>query len=333
MENNENLQDSFSDFKLDYEDEKRKKKQKLVRNEFKGSGKYGIAMIKNPYENVDWDIISYEDKRKIFEFKEPSVPQYWITQPKVLLIEIDNYQRIIEIIANDVSKIEWYLDDVKIKRKYNVVGVFSTTLKVENLDGKYLHFVLFGKGGQTISKKFELLPQEVLQWECVNQVEEVAIANKRENMKGNPYEKNINGRCPVCGNSMIVNRLGDGDKCSKCSWVKSIFHEEFPDRVMCPNLIPLSKAKKLYAEGKPFLPDYEDFIGGLNFYGEMEFYFGGERYGVMRTDKGVEFFSLTGEFFEILKDEEDFENNANIGGKLLKGIWHEVQDANWLQSE
>jgi len=39
----------------DYEDTKRKNKQKLVRNEFKGVGKYGIPLIKN--QSIDLDKI------------------------------------------------------------------------------------------------------------------------------------------------------------------------------------------------------------------------------------------------------------------------------------
>ena len=82
--------------------------------------------------------------------------------PKILSIEIDNYQGTIEVICDDVNKIEWYLDKQKIKTKYNVVGKFKTILKVENLNGKELTFALFGDGGKTFSKIFELLPQEVL---------------------------------------------------------------------------------------------------------------------------------------------------------------------------
>lgn len=55
----------------------------------------------------------------------------------------------------------WFLDGIKIKTNYNVVGKFKTTLKVENLKGNKLTFVLFGDGGKTMSKIFELLPQEV----------------------------------------------------------------------------------------------------------------------------------------------------------------------------
>ena len=50
----------------------------------------------------------------------------------------------------------------KIKTKYNAAGLFSTQLNVKNLIGKNLKFKIIGIGGETISKNFELLPQEVL---------------------------------------------------------------------------------------------------------------------------------------------------------------------------
>ena len=48
MTNSEQLYSLFShtENELDYEEEKRKKKQKLVRNEFEKSGKYGMSLIK-----------------------------------------------------------------------------------------------------------------------------------------------------------------------------------------------------------------------------------------------------------------------------------------------
>lgn len=55
----------------------------------------------------------------------------------------------------------WFLDGIKIKTNYNVVGKFKTTLKVENMTGRKLFCILMGDGGKTMSKIFELLPQEV----------------------------------------------------------------------------------------------------------------------------------------------------------------------------
>lgn len=121
-----------------------------------------IPFIKNPYQDTDWRTITFEDKKKLFQYYQSSPPKYWINPPKVISIDVDNYQGIIEILCDDVNKIQWYLDKQKIKTKYNVIGKFKTTLKVENLNGKELTFTLFGDGGKTFSKTFELLPQEVL---------------------------------------------------------------------------------------------------------------------------------------------------------------------------
>ncbi len=73
-------------------------------------------------------------------------------------------KHIIEYIKSveGANKIIWFLDGIKIKTKYNVIGEFVTTLKVENLYGKEIYFILLGDNGQTKSKAFGFLPQEVL---------------------------------------------------------------------------------------------------------------------------------------------------------------------------
>lgn len=120
-----------------------------------------IPFIKNPYEDIDWndyDFVKFNYNQLFFFDKK----QVYYLNPRVLSINVDNYQGIIQLICNDANKLEWYLDNVKIKTKYNLVGKFITTLKVENLKGKYLKFKLIEGGGETISKPFELLSQEVL---------------------------------------------------------------------------------------------------------------------------------------------------------------------------
>jgi len=121
-----------------------------------------IPFIKSIYEDVDWAMMSFEDKKKLFQYYQSSPPKYWINPPRVISIYVDNYQGIIEILCDDTNKIEWYLDKQKIKTKYNIISNFKTALKVENLNGKELTFALFGDGGKTISKTFELLSQEVI---------------------------------------------------------------------------------------------------------------------------------------------------------------------------
>ena len=144
------------------------------------------------------------------------------------------------------------------------------------------------------------------------------------------YSKIFKKKCAVCGHVYMADVYDQGE-CLDCGWYNGSMYCEFPDRVMCPNLISLNKAKKLYREGKPFLPDFDDFIDGFNFYGEMEFAYKGTLYGLMDTDEGVEFFKVNGEYFEIFKDIEEFQQKAQINGKHLKEIWNEVENVNWLQ--
>ena len=87
-------------------------------------------------------------------------------------------------------------------------------------------------------------------------------------MKFNPYDISNKSVCPVCGNSFFVDSIGNGDKCPRCFWIKSSLNEEFPDRVVCLNLISLNKVKNYMP--KVILPDFDDFIAGFNFYEEME---------------------------------------------------------------
>lgn len=118
-----------------------------------------IPYIQNPYENVDWNKLTYNDTKQKFEIKRNG---HILGAPKIISIEVDNYQGIIKIKSLFADKIEWYLDDKKFKTKYNVAGLFNTNLKVQDLTGRELQFKLIGVGGETISKIFELLPQEVL---------------------------------------------------------------------------------------------------------------------------------------------------------------------------
>ena len=62
MLKNEQLSSLFSvtDNETDYDEEKRKKKQKLVRNEFEKCGKYGMPLIKKQEIDLDKiELLSY----------------------------------------------------------------------------------------------------------------------------------------------------------------------------------------------------------------------------------------------------------------------------------
>lgn len=120
-----------------------------------------IPFIRSIYENIDWNDYDFLKFNKTIIFNVEKNYLYY-PAPKIESVIIDNYQGIIEVSCNDVNKIEWYLDKQKVKTKYNVVGKFKTKLKVENLKGKELIFTLLGDGGKTISKIFELIPQEMI---------------------------------------------------------------------------------------------------------------------------------------------------------------------------
>lgn len=118
-----------------------------------------ISLIKNPYENIDWITLSYGDIKNLFEIKRN---ENLLGSPKIVSISVDNYQGILQIKTLFADKIEWYLDEKKIKTKYHTAGLFATEFKVKNYIGKNLKFKIIGIGGETTSKNFELLTQEVL---------------------------------------------------------------------------------------------------------------------------------------------------------------------------
>ena len=132
-------------------------------NKFAGSGievkQNNIPLIKNPYEHVEWDKLSFGETKNLFKITRND---NLIGAPKIVSIDVDNYQGIIQVKTIFADKIEWFLDEEKIKTKYNTAGLFTTELRVKNLIGKNLKFKIIGIGGETISKYFELLPQEVL---------------------------------------------------------------------------------------------------------------------------------------------------------------------------
>ena len=110
-------------------------------------------LIKSPYDNINWASISYEDTKKLFNIvKDNSL----IGAPKIIAINVNNYQGIIHIKSLFTDRIEWFLDGVKIKTKYNTIGEFSTNFRVEGLEGSLLNFKLSNSHGYLLSQNFKL---------------------------------------------------------------------------------------------------------------------------------------------------------------------------------
>lgn len=144
-----------------------------------------------------------------------------------------------------------------------------------------------------------------------------------------PYVRNIPTKCPVCGRVVLVEQFGNGE-CENCTWNVDNINIKFPDRVEYPNMISLNKARKLYREGKPFKPSFDDFIEGLEKYSEMTFYYKKKEAAVFfYTDEEVrlEWNGKTA----IYSNTADFRQNARLDGKLLSEIWNDVERADYMQ--
>lgn len=144
-----------------------------------------------------------------------------------------------------------------------------------------------------------------------------------------PYEKIDLKACEVCGNIVSVDQFGYGD-CSNCGWCQNVFSKENPTKVLYPNLLSLNKAKALYKRGEKLKPDLEDFIGGLFNYSEMRFEYDFVDYEVfLKPDYSIVFCSK--DMQQEYKTKEDFIHKANIKGILLKDIWSDVINADYMQ--
>ena len=100
--------------------------------------------------------------------------------------------------------------------------------------------------------------------------------------------------CEICGYPVVNDESGVCMCCERCGWQScgdNIEYEEKYD-ISYPMVVPLSRAKMQYREGKPFKPTFEDFIHGLDFYSEMAFTYRRVKYGVCyRSDHSVLFYN------------------------------------------
>ena len=151
----------------------------------------------------------------------------------------------------------------------------------------------------------------------------------------NIYSEIFDKNCSVCQKQIKKDIYDQGD-CLYCGWKNNFFADENPNAVLYPNLISLNKAKKLFSEGKPFEPNFDEFMEALHGYSEMQFEYKGIYYAVeLVYDENKElkirlYNSQTKEtiFFE---DDADFKNNAKIGNEYIKNIWEDTTDRYWLQ--
>lgn len=142
--------------------------------------------------------------------------------------------------------------------------------------------------------------------------------------KYNPMEYNNVTKCEVCGNLTFADDYGNTDKCPNCGWMQDGGNElmEKWHGISYPMLVPLSRAREQYKKGQKFKATFEDFINGLNWYKEMLFWHNNKYYAVRYRDTGtfVEHRGVEQKYNNV----DDFANNAQINGRLIKDIWDEV---------
>ena len=141
--------------------------------------------------------------------------------------------------------------------------------------------------------------------------------------KNNEY--NIESTCPVCGNIIFIDSVGNGDKCTICGWRQSEESFDHPNTAGIRNIPTLNNAIKQFKEGKSaILANFEDFIDALENYGELEFTYNNTRFGVLFDDTSNEIILLNikNNQKQYYSDVKNFAQNANINGNYLKTLWN-----------
>lgn len=148
-------------------------------------------------------------------------------------------------------------------------------------------------------------------------------------MKKNPYEKNIEKKCSICGKTLRVDQYGNGE-CPHCGWYNTIGDGQNEDSVIYPNVVPENKARKLVAEGKPLRPTLEDFLDMLYFYSEVEFWYEGKNCALIISEDDQIEFGWSPDSITYYKDKDDFIQSAKIENKFVRDVWDKVENPKYM---
>lgn len=145
----------------------------------------------------------------------------------------------------------------------------------------------------------------------------------------------IYAKCDVCGNKIIIDQYGNGEKCNICGWTQSEESFEHPNVAGIRNIPTLNNAIKQFKEGKSAtLANFEDFIVAFENYGELEFTYNNIRFGVMFDDdtNKIVLLNINDNQKQYYSDVNDFKINAKIGEAKLKNLWSYVTNTDFLQN-
>lgn len=146
-----------------------------------------------------------------------------------------------------------------------------------------------------------------------------------------PHEKITQINCAVCDAPVMVDQWKQGT-CQNCGWYQTEYQLEYPDRVIIPNMVTMNRARQLFKEGKPFKPTFEEFLMAWEDWGELEFHYKSQRYGLRTHNEEVRFYewNVKGSS-QTFKTIEEFRDKAHIDGILLKDLWDGVEQASEMQ--
>lgn len=137
-------------------------------------------------------------------------------------------------------------------------------------------------------------------------------------------------KCSICGKVALEDEFGNGE-CKNCGWKFSRDEEKLERQIgiSYPMLVSPTTAREEYKKGLPFKATFKEFMNGLFFYSEMLFTYEGVSYEVFFKDEDV--IVLCSETMQQeYPTREEFENRANIDGKLLKDVWDDVTFAGFM---
>ena len=137
-------------------------------------------------------------------------------------------------------------------------------------------------------------------------------------------------KCSICWKVALEDEFGNGE-CKNCGWKFSRDEEKLERQIgiSYPMLVSPTTAREEYKKGLPFKATFKEFMNGLFFYSEMLFTYEGVSYEVFFKDEDV--IVLCSETMQQeYPTREEFENRANIDGKLLKDIWDDVTFAGFM---
>ena len=96
-------------------------------------------------------------------------------------------------------------------------------------------------------------------------------------------EKNIQSKCDVCKNYILIDEFRNGE-CKHCGWKFSKDEGMFEQKlgISYPMLVTPTTAREQYKNGLPFKATFKEFVNCLYFYNEMLFEYDKTTYEVFK---------------------------------------------------